>query len=402
MFRKSGWDTLYIQAMQTTEFTHISYFNKQKLQIKQSPRKIFDPPIVDKSGLLEAYSDVFGADGAFFTFTPNFIKEIGYCDEANLLFSDNCYSDLALRAARMGLNNEKYFYDLKNSNDFITFQIFQKEEIENARMPMGLSDLNGKEIVENQESKILMMQPNRIHIQRSKRRFENNQNHIESFHHALENVYVINLESEISRFQLFTKRASSAGISWSRIPAVDKNSPTLRILYDNYVKNNISKPFPQEDKDPTTAKDFYYNYRSQIERAYFVEITRKRKALTPGGFGYLFSWMKILLESIKENRDSLVIMDDDVVFHKDFQLILKNITQQLPQDWMLVYLGALQYRWSDFRNATTRPWITWYSQNLYMPAGSCYGSHAMVVRKTAFLWLMRYLTQVQYHFWRLL
>ena len=54
---------------------------------------------------------------------------------------------------------------------------------------------------------------------------------------------------------------------------------------------------------------------------------------------------------------------------------------------MVFYLGALQYHWDD-------KFIEWYSDELYFPRGSALGSHAVVIRRSAFLWILRYAKQM--------
>jgi GR25 family glycosyltransferase involved in LPS biosynthesis len=81
----------------------------------------------------------------------------------------------------------------------------------------------------------------------------------------------------------------------------------------------------------------------------------------------------VLEEALREGTESLLVLDDDVLLHKDTRTLFAEAFKQLPDDWLILQLGTLQYNWSP-------PWAEWYSPMLYRTNGSAIGSHAVGMR----------------------
>ena len=64
---------------------------------------------------------------------------------------------------------------------------------------------------------------------------------------------------------------------------------------------------------------------------------------------------------------SLLVLEDDVLFHKDTAALFDRCVAQLPADWHILQLGAMQLHWES-------DWIVWHSDNLYR----CHGSSIAV------------------------
>jgi hypothetical protein len=70
------------------------------------------------------------------------------------------------------------------------------------------------------------------------------------------------------------------------------------------------------------------------------------------------------------------------VLHKNFNEEFEKHVQQLPSDWKLIMLGAMQHRWE--------PYITNYGDMFYHCHGSSVASHAVGIDRKVFLPLLFY------------
>ena len=114
-----------------------------------------------------------------------------------------------------------------------------------------------------------------------------------------------------------------------------------------------------------------------------MEAKLNRKAIqSPGAWGYALSYISILKEAIEHDYQRILILDDDVILHKSFNGEFEKHFQNLPVDWKLILLGAMQHQWE--------PWITRYSEFLYHCHGTSVASHAVGIKKKAFLPLLFY------------
>ena len=69
-----------------------------------------------------------------------------------------------------------------------------------------------------------------------------------------------------------------------------------------------------------------------------------------------------------------MILEDDVLFHRDTLARLAATVRSLPPDWAVLQLGAMQLHWEE-------SWITWHGADLYRCNGSSFGAHAVALRR---------------------
>jgi GR25 family glycosyltransferase involved in LPS biosynthesis len=86
--------------------------------------------------------------------------------------------------------------------------------------------------------------------------------------------------------------------------------------------------------------------------------------------------MESLLTDAKHRGiDRILILDDDVMLHRDFQKRFVEAWSELPDDWVLVYLGTAQADPSK---------VTRYSDHLYHPGAMANGSYAVAIDAAVF------------------
>jgi len=109
-FKKSGWDELYINAMNLSKYDHLCYYNEYWRG--QRRNHINNDFVTAKSCVLDCM-------GCFWTFTPEVIKRVGLFDTKNFGFMGHEHIDYSMRCCRAGFNNRFDFFDAPRSSEFI-------------------------------------------------------------------------------------------------------------------------------------------------------------------------------------------------------------------------------------------------------------------------------------------
>lgn len=125
VFKKRGWDDLYLAAMRASGFQHLCQLNLKLWNAERRPQVPLRPerPLaVDPSGSCVAYTDVYSCMGCFFTITPKMLATAGDIDEANFPIRGDWHIDYSARLCRAGFNRVATFFDAKGSNDYIDIQ----------------------------------------------------------------------------------------------------------------------------------------------------------------------------------------------------------------------------------------------------------------------------------------
>lgn len=125
LFRKQGWDHLYMAAVRESGFDHLCHLNVALWNAERRPNELLssDAPLaIDPSGTCGALTDVFACMGCLFTFTPRVLKTVGDIDEANFPVRGDWHIDYSTRCCRAGFNRTGTFFDAINSNNYIELQ----------------------------------------------------------------------------------------------------------------------------------------------------------------------------------------------------------------------------------------------------------------------------------------
>lgn len=63
----------------------------------------------------------------------------------------------------------------------------------------------------------------------------------------------------------------------------------------------------------------------------------------PTAYGCTLSHLKCITDAIKNNYKNILICEDDLLVHKDFNNLWNKIN--IPDDWNIIHLGAIQINW---------------------------------------------------------
>jgi GR25 family glycosyltransferase involved in LPS biosynthesis len=78
----------------------------------------------------------------------------------------------------------------------------------------------------------------------------------------------------------------------------------------------------------------YYRYKSQFNG--FFE--------PPGAMGILLTILKIITVSKNRGYGKILILEDDAIFHKNFNMIFSEKQKHIPE-WKLLYFGTSMHNW---------------------------------------------------------
>jgi GR25 family glycosyltransferase involved in LPS biosynthesis len=194
-------------------------------------------------------------------------------------------------------------------------------------------------------------------------------------------VIVVNLDRRPSRWANVTASLQRAGIRAERFSAIDGQAPDVLEEFEAYV----ARPSTSMEVGELPIRNFVEFYRgdgSQTARVAFIEQSMKRKAVTSGAWGYLKSMFAILQKALKDSVTSVLVLDDDVTFHRRTVELFAAALVDLPDDWRILQLGTMQHEWTD-------EWISWYSPLLYRQNFGAIGSHAVGIRAKAIPFLLK-------------
>lgn len=193
-----------------------------------------------------------------------------------------------------------------------------------------------------------------------------------SINSVFERVLVLNLDRRPDRWAAVSASLDRAGIAVQRFSAVDGTRPEIAAEYERYLTQPqiaVSSEVPPV----RYVRDLYFEAASQMARIAHLESKGGKAIGSRGAWGYLRSYEMLLEQALADGLESLLVFDDDVLLHKDIKRLFAQAMAELPDDWLILQLGTLQYNWSE-------PWAQWHSRHLYRTNGSAVGSHAVGMR----------------------
>jgi len=118
-----------------------------------------------------------------------------------------------------------------------------------------------------------------------------------------------------------------------------------------YVINLVRRPDRKEKIEKRLKKHNITNYiifpatdgANSPMYSYYLRI--KGFTDTAGAFGVLSSAARLIHDAAKNKYKRILILEDDAVFHKDFDNQFNERISMIPQDWKLLYFGTSMRKW---------------------------------------------------------
>jgi GR25 family glycosyltransferase involved in LPS biosynthesis len=191
---------------------------------------------------------------------------------------------------------------------------------------------------------------------------------------VVDRVVVVNLDRRPDRMRTVDEQLRALGIPYHRFSAIDGRDPKVAAEWRAYAARPLVA-HPAGERAARSYRAFYLGDREPAARVAFFEQTRRTKAIaTAGAWGLLLSMTAVIEEALAAGSDSVLILEDDVLLHRQAVARLARLSRSLPSDWLVLQLGALQLHWEP-------DWISWHSRDLYRCNGSSYGAHAVILRR---------------------
>jgi len=162
-------------------------------------------------------------------------------------------------------------------------------------------------------------------------------------------TYVLNLDRRPDRLEKMKRSLAKIGIyNWTRWSAIDgKESPHYE-EWSNYRRSRMTY---------------------QEKRRYH------RKAIgSPGSWAILKSMYLMIKDAIKKKYHSILVLQDDLLFHKKFVSEFLKIPGKVPKNWKMLYLGATQHNWNHVE----------FRPEYYFPLGTADGAFAVGIHHSIY------------------
>ncbi len=176
-------------------------------------------------------------------------------------------------------------------------------------------------------------------------------------------TYVLNLDRRPDRINTMKKELKKIGIfNWSRFPAVDgKQSPHYE-EWQTYRRQRMT----QKEK-----------------------IKYQRKAIgSAGSWAILKSMYLMIKDAIKKNYQTILVMQDDLLFHRNYVAEMLKMPMNIPKNWKLLYLGATQHNWNHVEMRS----------HYYFPMGTADGAFSVGIHCSVFKELLYEIAKFQMPF----
>ena len=92
--------------------------------------------------------------------------------------------------------------------------------------------------------------------------------------------------------------------------------------------------------------------------------------------GCLLAHNRVIIDAIKNNHNNILVLEDDIYFHKDFLNEFQNYMNAVPTNWNLLFFGATQKKWSNIKISKDK--------KCYIPDSYTNGAFAYGINKNLF------------------
>lgn len=221
-------------------------------------------------------------------------------------------------------------------------------------------------------------------------------------------IYLVNMDKDIHRLENAKKVFATYGMEFERVVGVDSSSVEYATEYGEWSDNSSSGVTFRSFKHKVYAdryedlKDAFGYDRGKLWHHWLhhgikegrsplnddtmdnevkKNIMEKRAQLPPqdlinnaGQWGCIRSHINILRDAIDNNLDRILIFEDDIILHKNFNKQLKTLKKLMMSEWHVIYLGVHQHRWTNKIRV---------HENHYRATGS-FGTFAYAIHSSVF------------------
>ncbi len=190
----------------------------------------------------------------------------------------------------------------------------------------------------------------------------------------VDNVYVLNLEKDLYKYNILKKKLDQKNIQHQRFVGVDGYDGSLQLT--------------EKEKAFWKVLDEYRNselYELVLKEGAGILSSGFGAFRSKGAMGCLLSHMKIFEDAVKNKYDKILIFQDDIYFHNQFEELLDKRKWEIKRS-ALFYLGATeQENWVKAHNWTDPNWSRQHFEyGHYWATKKTFGMFAVIVDKKVF------------------
>ena len=170
-------------------------------------------------------------------------------------------------------------------------------------------------------------------------------------------IWVLSLKEEVVRRKNITKIFNDRNISFTFFDAVNGNN---KIYLDKF-------------------NEYYQRPYDHIDSHFYEKLYQRKCIRTPGTWGILESYKKMILKAKELNLENFFCFQDDVNLHTSFDSALKKFFEIINWNkWKIIKLGASQHTWDD----------VCIINNFYHPPKDSDGAFAVGFHKSSYDYLL--------------
>ena len=107
----------------------------------------------------------------------------------------------------------------------------------------------------------------------------------------------------------------------------------INLKHEETKKTRITKIFDKYNIKCNFIEAIY-GYEPMYEESY-----KKTKLKSPGVYGYSMSMIKIFNDAIKKGHNKILVCDDDIILHKNFDIKFNECIKSIPYSWKVLFFG---------------------------------------------------------------
>lgn len=221
------------------------------------------------------------------------------------------------------LKQHSYWNDQKGSDYFFLNKLSQKSDIfwinqvftkVNNQYLMGRGNRIDKNLLNNKLDILLLKN---IFLSSKNIYFQKNFTKTCFLNKYFDHIYILNLDRRIDKFVKTINRLTNYDITYfERFIGIDGSLPNNRKKFEEYLLSlNNNNSF-------------------------------NKKTIPSAGSYFILQSMKLLLEdAIKKKYSRILVFQDDIIIHKNFNQLIIQYDNLLMSNWDLIYFGASQHIW---------------------------------------------------------
>ncbi|MCC5860262.1 MAG: glycosyltransferase [Ectothiorhodospiraceae bacterium] len=142
-------------------------------------------------------------------------------------------------------------------------------------------------------------------------------------------IYLVNLFSSVEDRLKSILNLRRKNIDYELVRATNGYEGRVREEYKKYLKKGLGN----------LEKFSSYNHLEQSRGKKFIE--------SPGAIGYILTYLRIIRDAKKKEHEKILILEDDLLFCRNFDQRAEKFFESIGADWKVVQLGASQYSWKN-------------------------------------------------------